>query len=106
MSDDADPFRSAQEIHESETHKCNLCKQARKLSATRRKQLRDAVFGKTKVNGKKIATAIIVEVLADWGVATSTTSVNLHGSGGTHLNPLSPMCRSMVASAWGADNVE
>lgn len=106
MPDDDDPFRAAQKAHEEEIHKCAFCKQIKKLSVTRRRQLRDAMFGKTKVNGKTIGTRVILDVLAGWGVETSLTTVTAHASGGTSGNPLSVRCREQVASAWGADNGE
>lgn len=106
MPDEDDPFRAAQQAHEADIHRCALCKQVQKLSVTRRRQLRDAMFGKTKVNGKTIGHRVIVEVLTSWGVETSLTTVSNHAGGGTQSNPLSRACREQVALAWGADNGE
>lgn len=98
---DDDPFTAEQKKSNLQNSKCQFCKEVKKLSDTRKIQLRDVLVGKTKVAGKKVTTKTIITVLEGWGVAASVTVVNQHRKGAD-----SDVCRENVIQAWGADHEE
>lgn len=103
---DSDPFEAAQKEHREKHHRCEFCKEIKKLSPTRRIQLRDAMLGKTKVSGHKIAHQVISDVLAGWGISAGVTTIGNHAKGRSSQRDLSSACRNNVATAWGADNAQ
>lgn len=98
---DDDPFATEQKKSNQENSKCTFCKAAKKLSDTRKIQLRDVLVGKTKVANRKVTSATIIKVLEGWGVGVSVTVVNQHRKGTE-----SETCRTNVVEAWGAASGE
>ena len=105
-SDTDDPFSEAQIKRKEEHSKCEFCKAIKKLSDTRKLQLRDAMLGKTKVAGRRIDAVVIVGVLDGWGISTGVTTITNHIRGRSSQRELSMHCRTNVATAWGADSGE
>jgi hypothetical protein len=96
-----DDFAAAAAEHQLRS-KCQFCPDVAKLSATRRQQLYDAMFGKTLVNGKRVPYAVIVDVLTGWGIKVTQTTISKHITG----TNISSGCSARIANKWENDGEE
>jgi len=85
----SDPFKKLNDrkISERLGSKCLLCKQVHALPKQKVRQYRNALIDRSIMSG------VIVDVLADWGVKTSETTVT------NHRNNRSPRCTARLEAA-------
>lgn len=95
---DADPFIKASEDHQAELTRCRFCPSVEKLSPSRRRLLYDAMFGVTRVNGKRITHKTVIGVLEGWDIKVSASIISKHTTG----VKLNDVCRAAVLDKWGA----